>query len=141
MQTTWVLVANRTAAKAFASTKPLKDDLQLVHDLPHPEGRLHGKELEAAKAAEVTDKFGTPNTADASDAPAHDERDFAKHIAQVLEKGRNDHAYQKLVLVAEPKFLGQVSGALDKQTSALVERTVPKDLSRTDAKSLQQHLS
>ncbi len=65
---------------------------------------------------------------------------FAHHLAEMLNKGRNDHAYQKLILVAEPGFLGDLSGALDKNTSALVEKTVGKDLMHVGENELPQHL-
>ena len=68
-------------------------------------------------------------------------QEFAHHLAEILNKGRNDHAYQKLILVAEPGFLGDLSGALDKNTSALVEKTVGKDLMHVGENELPQHLS
>jgi hypothetical protein len=37
--TTWILVAHRGGARLLANTGPGKG-LQLVYDIPHPEGRL-----------------------------------------------------------------------------------------------------
>jgi hypothetical protein len=43
MNTTWILVAHRGGARLFESPGPGKG-LQLVEDIPHPEGRLKSGE-------------------------------------------------------------------------------------------------
>lgn len=144
METTWILVADRTEAKLFESKGSGKgiSDLQFVRDIPHPEGRLQARDMEADKPGRVSDSFGTRHAL----SPHHDPQErhaqkFAHHLAEILNKGRNDHAYQKLILAAEPGFLGDLSGALDKHTSALVKKTVGKDLMHVTKNELPQHLS
>jgi protein required for attachment to host cells len=55
-------------------------------------------------------------------------------------KGRTLHAFGKLVLVAEPRFLGMLRAALDPHTAALVVKTVHKDLPGVSEKDLASHL-
>lgn len=124
METTWILVADRTGAKLFESKGPGKGTLQHLRDIPHPEGRLQARDAMSPHHE-----------------PERHAQKFAHHLAEILNKGRNDHAYQKLILVAEPGFLGDLSGALDKNTSALVEKTVGKDLMHMGENELPQHLS
>jgi len=142
METTWILVADRTEARLFESKGPGKGTLQHLRDIPHPEGRLQPRDMEADKPGRISDSFGTRHAL----SPHHDPeerhaQEFAHHLAEILNQGRNDHAYQKLILVAEPGFLGNLSGALDKNTSALVEKTVGKDLMHMGEDELPQHLS
>lgn len=142
METTWIVVADRSEARLFESKGPGKGTLQHLRDIPHPEGRLRTRDMEADKSGRMSDSFGTRHAL----SPHHDPeerhtQEFAHHLAGILNKGRNDHAYQKLILVAEPGFLGDLSGALDKHTSALVEKTVGKDLMHVGENELPQHLS
>jgi protein required for attachment to host cells len=142
METTWILVADRTRAKLFESKGPGKGALQHLRDIPHPEGRLQARDMEADKPGRISDSFGTRHAMSPHHEPEERHaQEFAHHLAEVLNKGRNDHAYQKLILVAEPGFLGDLSGALDKNTSALVEKTVGKDLMHVGKNELPQHLS
>lgn len=142
METTWILVTDRTGAKLFESKEPGKVILRHMRDIPHPEGRLQPRDTEADKPGRISDSFGTRHAL----SPHHDPQErhaqeFARHLAEILNKGRNDHAYQKLILVAEPGFLGDLSGALDKHTSALVEKTIGKDLMHVGENELSQHLN
>ncbi len=52
-----------------------------------------------------------------------------------------DHAYQHLVLVAEPRFLGQLREALDEQVSRHVVATVDKDYAQLDERDLLDRLA
>lgn len=142
METTWIVVADRTEARLFESKGAGMGALQHMRDIPHPEGRLRTRDMEADKSGRMSDSFGTRHAL----SPHHDPEErhaqkFAHHLAEILNKGRNDHAYQKLILVAEPGFLGDLSGALDKHTSALVEKAVGKDLMHVGENELPQHLS
>jgi protein required for attachment to host cells len=66
--------------------------------------------------------------------------DFAKEIASTLQSARDEHRVTELVLVAEPRFLGMMRGALDAPTAALVRHTVNKDLAHVAVRDLPSHL-
>lgn len=55
---------------------------------------------------------------------------FARSLADVLARGRAEGAYDQLVLMAEPRFLGALRGALDPRTSSAVIGSVAKELPR-----------
>lgn len=71
---------------------------------------------------------------------AHIAQQFALDLAGMLNKGRVVQAYDKLVLMAEPKFLGILRAALDKNTAALVVQTISKDLPHINEKDLTKYL-
>jgi protein required for attachment to host cells len=65
---------------------------------------------------------------------------FARHLCDKLEKARAENRFGKLVLVAEPRLLGELRGALDKPTAALVSATLDKDLAGVDNRDIPKHL-
>ena len=58
----------------------------------------------------------------------------------MLDDGRIQHRYGKLVLVAEPRFLGNLRAALSSPTAALVTAAVDKDQGNVDAHNMTKHL-
>lgn len=75
----------------------------------------------------------------------HDEAEqtairFAKQLSLLLDEGRTQHQFTRLVLVAEARFLGQLREALSRETSALVMASLDKDLPGVDARTLAGHL-
>jgi protein required for attachment to host cells len=66
---------------------------------------------------------------------------FAKQLANVLDKDRTGDQYGRLVLVAEPRFLGELRSALSLPTAAMVTATVDRDLGGTSERDLPTHLN
>jgi protein required for attachment to host cells len=58
----------------------------------------------------------------------------------MLDDGRNQQRYGKLVLVAEPRFLGNLRAALSSPTAALVTAAVDKDLGGVEPHNMSRHL-
>ncbi len=65
---------------------------------------------------------------------------FAGSIAAVLNKGRADGDFEKLVLVAPPRTLGELRAALDKPTRASISAELNKDLTGARADQLARRL-
>ena len=140
MNTTWILVAHRGGARLFESPGPGKG-LQLVEDIPHPEGRLKSGEINADKPGRAFDTFSRRHGM----SQEHEAADqvslmFAKHLCDKLEKARTGNRFGRLVLVAEPRLLGELRAALDKPTAALVSATLDKDLVGVDNRDIPRHL-
>ena len=140
MNTTWILVAHRGGARLFESPGPGKG-LQLVEDIPHPEGRLKSGEINSDKPGRAFDTFGRRHGM----SQEHEAADqvslmFAKHLCDKLEKARAENRFGKLVLVAESRLLGELRGALDKHTAALVSATLDKDLAGVESRDMSKQL-
>src|ERR1035437_2934471 len=75
METTWILVADRTEARLFESKGPGKGTLQHLRDIPHPEGRLQPRDMEADEPGRISDSFGTRHAL----SPHHDPEDRHAH--------------------------------------------------------------
>jgi len=141
MSTTWILTANRSGARLFE--RHGKDmAVRLVQDIPHPQGRLQNRDIDADKPGRAFDSLGQGrHSVGTAHAPTEEvAMKFARILAELLYKGRTAHAYDQVVLVADPKFLGMLRGALDEPTAALVTQTVHKDLPDVSEKDLLSYL-
>ena len=66
--------------------------------------------------------------------------DFARLLADKLQHARVQNQYQRLVLVAPPRFLGLLRASLDGPTSQLVLASIHKDLAISKEAELIKHL-
>jgi protein required for attachment to host cells len=139
---TWILVAHRGGARLFENKGPGKG-LNLLHDIPHPEGRLKNKDIGADKPGRSIDSHGPGRHSLSSEQEptAHITEQFAKQLSTMLDDGRHQQLYGKLVLVAEPRFLGSLRAALSTPTAALVMATVGKDLGSVELHNMPKHLT
>lgn len=141
MNTTWILVAHRSGARLFENSGPGKG-LRLVEDIPHPEGRLKNGEINSDKPGRAFDKLGGGRH---SMSKEHEPKEqvamqFARHLGEKLHLGRSQNRFARLVLVADPRFLGELRGKLDAATAALVSATLDKDLGGISNHDLPKHL-
>ena len=143
MSQTWIVIAHRTGARIVErSGEPLA--LAMVREVTHEEGRKHSGELDTDSPGMAFSRVGSGGGHPmATEETAHDHvaKVFAKRLADELGRDRNEHRFDKLVLVAEPRFLGFLREALDEQTASLVTGTVTKDLAKVELKDLGEHLS
>jgi len=142
MPVTWVLIAHRSGARLFEH-KGRSTGLVLLHDIPHPEGRLKNGEINADKHGRAFDSRGAGRHAmSTSQEPVdHVAEAFARDLCQRLEQGANANRYERLVLVASPRFLGDLRGCLGDNTRARLLHTLHKDLSGINDRELPSHLS
>lgn len=139
MRATWILVADRGGARLFSGDI---HKLTLIQDFPHAEGRLKDHEIDSDKPGRSFDSVGSARHAEGSDRKPSINlaNEFAHTLAQMLEKGRTDHRYDRLVLVADRKFLGRLRASISSDTARLVRGTLDKDLSGISARDLPAHL-
>ena len=65
---------------------------------------------------------------------------FAKSLAKRLRSGLHDKAFERLVLIAPPEFLGLLRASLDDQVCQQVAEVVGLDLTKASAKEIQSRL-
>lgn len=120
MATTWIVAADSSRARflQLAGREPLVE----LDSLLNPEARIDNRELTTYAQEHATDLF-------------------AKRVCDYLDKARNDHRYDKLVLVAPPKFLGTLRRSLDKEVAKRVVGEMPKDLSWLKERELERYFS
>lgn len=141
METTWILVADGAGARLFEQQGRGKP-LTLLRDLPHPEGKLKNRDIDSDKHGRSFDSMGKGRHAMSTEQAPTDrvaER-FAKELAQTLDQGRLQKSYDRLVLVADPVFLGTLRTALPEALAGTVTATVNKDLTHVNERDLPEHL-
>ena len=128
MSTTWIVVAQRAGAKIYARST-LRGALALQRAIERPEGRLRKQGLTADRPGR-TDAHGSVHHSPLGsdwDPMETEAMNFARSLAATLDEGRSG-AYDDLVLVAEPHFLGLLAGTLSRATADRVTDTIHKDL-------------
>ena len=141
MTTTWILSANRSNASLFESDWPGKS-MRRLQDISHSKGRLQNKDINTDKPGRSFDSMGQGRHSMGSDQDPidHVAQQYASQLAELLNKGRLTNAYEKLVLIAEPKFLGILRAALDKNTALLVVQSINKELLDVKEEDLEKYL-
>ncbi len=141
MEHTWVVVADRTRARILVkphSPTAAGGDWEELPSLIYPEGRLRDQEFNADRPGRSFDSMGKGRHAMSQEVSPKEEaaERFAKSLADVLDKGRANHLYVSLILVAEPGFLGTLQATLSAHTARLVTEKIPKDLTTRPHKEL-----
>lgn len=141
MMMTWILVADRARARLF-STPSDSADLQEIGTWVNPEGRALGHELENERLQTTYESVGEarhsiePHTTLKQKTADR----FAHRLCETLEQGRAERAYEQLVLVAEPHFLGTLNAAIGKQVRQHVTSEIRKELTTLTPAELRLHL-
>ena len=142
MPTTWILAADAARARLFA----LDDDDAAPRELAdflHPAGRQKASDLLADAPARYF-RRGRRDRTSASEphTPPEqvEEECFARELADELERGRTGNRYERLCIIAPPRFLGRLREAMSKELEKLVSQSVPKDLVALDPASMARYL-
>lgn len=141
MQTTWILVAESSRAKLYCNEgrgAPFSE----LEALVHPNGRMHEGDLVSDHPGSDGGTYGKGRRVmdDKVTAREQEHLEFAKELAGRLDKGRKQGAYERLVLVAPPAFLGLLRDKLSKEVLGMVSRQVDKNLVQQPVEVLREFL-
>lgn len=139
MATTWIVAADASRARIL-QVMDREQRLAEIEDLYNPGGRLREREMTSDAEPRFRGTDGPGSDREAKGAVDHEVEVFAKKIGDYLDKARTSHRYDRLHLVAPPKFLGQLRKELGKEVGKLVALELPKDLSWLNAHDLEQKL-
>ncbi|TAK87202.1 MAG: host attachment protein [Betaproteobacteria bacterium] len=140
MATTWIIAADASRARVL-QVADRDQQLLEIEDLLNPQGRLHNREIntDASGRFRGQDRPGGHSSDDEQRTGDHYDELFAKRVGDYLEKARNQHRFDRLHLVAPPKFLGALRRELGKEVQKLVAEEIPKDLSWVNARDLERY--
>lgn len=130
MSATWIQVADSARARLFSLDE--EHGLDEIQTFANAEGRLPARALQRDRPPRTHDRFGNGRHAIEPHTPVHDKSltRFAGLLQSALERGRVEHRYDSLVLIAPPHFLGVLNTALDKHLRACVALEIGKDMTR-----------
>jgi protein required for attachment to host cells len=141
MSTTLVTVAQRAKARLFRHDGP-GQGLVEVEDLAHPASRARGREIDTDRPGRVHDRAGPGRHAMAKEEPPeeHEAARFAREVADAIREHRTREGFDRLVLVAEPGFLGKLRASLDDASARLVDGEVHRDIADRKQAEIESHL-
>jgi|ERR1041384_2956698 len=139
MMTTWIIAADSSRARILQVTDR-EQHLAEIDDLLNPEGRVDDRQLTTDAHARFHGSSGPASDREETSAAEHATDLFAKRVGDYLDKARSAHRYDRLHLVAPPRFLGKLRGALGKEVRKLVSDDLPKDLSWLSVRDLEARL-
>jgi protein required for attachment to host cells len=148
MKTTWIIAADASRARIL---QVMDRDARLaeVEDFVNPSARLHERDMTTDAEPRFnghggvgkpgTSRNGGPgNDREAKSKGEYETEVFVRQLRDYLDKARNAHRYDRLHLVAPPKFLGQLRKELGAEVQKLVSDELPKDLSWLSTRELEQ---
>ncbi|HSD73522.1 MAG TPA: host attachment protein [Steroidobacteraceae bacterium] len=143
-----VVVADESEARFYDITRP-GGPLQPCGRVANPAARLHDRDLKSDRPGRVFDR--APPAAGRRGAGAHhatggerrprvqEAQRFARRIARELTETQQRQQFDRLVLMAGPRFLGVLRVALRKSVPAVVTE-VPRDLVHQDERAVRDHI-
>jgi protein required for attachment to host cells len=143
--TTWIVVADSSRARIFEAPDRRRQINEIL-DLVNPAAQEPGREIESdargryhAKGGAAASQIG--HSLERKEDPIEHETElFAKRLAAYVDKARSEVRYDKLCLVAPPKFLGLLRGNLGKESHKVLKREIPKDLSKSDPPTILEYV-
>lgn len=140
MQTTWILVADGARARILASGPD--GDLVELQCFSNPEGRAHGRDLATEGPPTVHESVGASRHSIEPHTTAREKAAdrFARQLGEALHRARNDHAFERLVIVAPARFLGFLHRTLDPSVRSCIVNELHLDLTRLTPAELRSRL-
>ncbi len=144
-----IVVADQSEAR-FYDTDHFDSELKLVGHLVDPKARLHDRDFKSDRPGRVFDHappatgrrggVGHHSTGGERHPHKYEAELFAHQIAAELEKALRQDQLKRLILVAGPRFLGQLRAVLPKSLDSSVAAEVRKDLVHASDAAIRQHV-
>jgi protein required for attachment to host cells len=135
------MVADGAKARLFSYEK-IGGPLRAIHWMDHPESRLPGREISSDGSGRVFDSGpGARSALEPSTGIREFEKQrFAREVGALLDAARRKERFERLVLVAPPKALGDLRKTLDHETRKRVVAEIDKNPTDTSTAELRRHL-
>lgn len=137
--TSWVLVADAARAQLYAHAAG--GELVLVGEFSHPQSRLKEHEMRTDRPGRLQGANSGHGAEEPHAAKQHEVENFAAELAQALERGRTQHAYEHLVIAAPAHFHGILTQRLSAPVREKVSANIEKDYTQLPVKDLRVRLS
>lgn len=142
MPTTWIVIADGARARVLAQPKDYAA-LEPAFEQEELTGTTaQSKEIASDRPGRSFDSGGQGRHAmePATDPQRHAKFEFARDLAERLEKAAATQRFDRLVLVAAPQALGDLRDLLPKSVHAKITAEIDKDLTKVPRQGLGRHL-
>jgi protein required for attachment to host cells len=139
--TLWVLVADAARARLFQVEQP-QQVLSAALGQELIGSNLRSREIASDRPGRTFDSGGEGRHAKEppTDPARYAQEEFARDVVRLLDEKRKNRAFERLIIVAPPQFLGDLRAAMPQQLQASVAAEVGTDLSKLPLHELQDHL-
>ena len=150
MPTTWILIADGARARLLGQDRKSRT-FKPTFEQEFFGIRAQSRELASDRPGRAFDSAGRGQVGDAASHGRHGmepstdphrqaEYEFARELSEHLEKAANEHRFDRLVLVAAPRILGDLRALLPKTVQERTVAEVNKDLTKIPTRDLGKHL-
>ena len=141
MCATCVVVAESSRARVFEMTSP-RTPMREMQDMVHPQSRIHEQKLTSDRPGRTFDRHGQGHHAMQKEVGAREQEtlDFAAQVAGYLQTACAGNAFEDIVIIAAPEFLGTLRKKLDPGTRKLVVREIDKNIVQHNEADIRKHL-
>ena len=141
MKPEWILIANATRARLLQ--RDPYTPLMIIKSFTHLAGRSKVSDLADDRAGhESTDTtYGGAAYTPRVDAKRKEHERFAQELADHLEHGAQQGAYESLTLFASSPFLGELKAHLGSAASRLLSGTHDVDLTAVGPVELERRIA
>jgi len=137
----WIVIADGARARILENDGPGKGlNARPVEELHH--ALPPSRDIDTDRPGRTHDRMGPGRHAmePPSDPHREEKRRFADELARHLNDAAQAGSYDRLVLVAAPKTLGDLRQALGKEAAAKLDGELAKDLTKIPDHELPGHL-
>ena len=140
MKSTWILVADSSRARIFVADTP--STIQEIEDFTHAEGRLHEQDMTSDLPGKGAGVAGAGKHAyqDQIGPKEQEAINFAKSIANHLDKAHNANKFERLMIIADPSFLGKLRKQLSDQSQNAICFDLDKNITMHSVDDIRKHL-
>lgn len=135
--TTYIVVTDAARARVFARAAGVLNEIE---DLAHPESREHTGDLRTGGKGEAGSGPNLHQTGNEDATADKHAMFFAKEVADYLKNARSQGKADSFMIIAAPKFLGQLREKMDSNTRDMVIKELDKDLSKASKEQIAKAL-
>lgn len=141
MSITFILVTDSARARILKFDHS-DGSLETIADLVHPDSRKRERDLDSDKAGRHPSGVTGGRHGINREKKRHiaERRTFAGQIVDALESARQQGKFTDLVLIANPRFLGEIRDQLSDACAELVTHTLPRNLVTASTTEILSHL-
>lgn len=136
----WYLVADGARARLF-KTDRIDGDLEETDVYINEDGRLENKDFDRDRPGRRSQGKHRSAMGDDDGPREHEEKKFAKRLAEMLDDAYDNDAFDRFSIIAAPKMLGHIKKKLEKDTKGSLRGTRSKNLTRMSKEDIQEHIS
>ena len=140
MKSTWILVADSSRARIFVVVT--SSTIQEIEDFAHVEGRMHEQDMTSDLPGKDAGVAGTGGHAyqNQIDPKEQEVINFAKSVANHLGEEHNLNKFERLMIISDPSFLGELRKQLSGQSRKTVCFELDKNITDHSVDDIRKHL-